>query len=70
MAENNNNAVKKNKAMRFFRETKSEMKKVSWPSKEQLIHNTLVILAFIALTTVILSLLDAGFERLLTFIVK
>lgn len=68
MAENN--TVKKNNAMKFFKETKSEMKKVSWPSKEQLFHNTLVILAFVALTTVILSLLDVGFEKLLSFIVK
>lgn len=68
MAENN--TVKKNNAMKFFKETKSEMKKVSWPSKEQLFHNTLVILAFVALTTVVLSLLDVGFEKLLSFIVK
>ena len=68
MAENNN--VKRNKAMKFFKETKSEMKKVAWPSKEQLFHNTLVILAFVILTTVVLSLLDFGFEKLLSLIVK
>jgi len=67
MADNN---VKKNNAMKFFKETKSEMKKVSWPSKEQLFHNTLVILSFVILTTVVLSLLDVGFEKLLSFIVK
>ena len=40
-------AEKKNKALKFFRETKSEMKKVSWPSKEHLFRNTAVILAFV-----------------------
>ncbi len=68
MAENN--TVKRNQAMKFFKETKSEMKKVSWPSKEQLFRNTLVILAFVALTTVVLSLLDVGFEKLLSLVVK
>lgn len=70
MAENKNNAAKRNKAMKFFRETKSEMKKVCWPSKNQLVHNTVVILVFIIITTIILSLLDAGFEKILSFIVK
>ncbi len=70
MAENKNTAVKKNKALKFFRETKSEMKKVSWPSKEQLFHNTIVILSFVIIMTVILSVLDLGFERLLSFIIK
>ena len=68
MAENK--TVKKAHSMKFFRETKAELKKVSWPTKEQLFHNTVVILAFVAITTIILSLLDAGFEKLLSLIVK
>ena len=63
-------AEKKNRLMKFFRETKSEMKKVSWPSKAQLIRNTVVILAFVVIMTVVLSLVDFGFERLLSLIVK
>lgn len=65
-----NKTVKRAKSMRFFRETRSEMKKVSWPTKEQLFHNTLVILGFVIVTTIILSLLDVGFEKLLSLIVK
>ena len=68
MAENKNTA-KKDKAMKFFRETKSEIKKVSWPSKTQLLHNTAVILAFVVIMTVILSVFDIGFEKLLSLIV-
>lgn len=68
MAENKNTA-KKNKAMKFFRETKSEIKKVSWPSKAQLFRNTAVILAFVIIMTVILSLFDVVFEKLLSLIV-
>lgn len=68
MAENKSTA-KKNKAMKFFRETKSEIKKVSWPSKSQLVRNTAVILAFVVIMTVILSVFDVAFERLLSLIV-
>ena len=68
MAENKNTA-KKNNALKFFRETKSEVKKVSWPSRTQLIHNTAVILAFVVIMTVVLFLFDLGFEKLLSSIV-
>ena len=70
MAENKNTAAKKHEALKFFRETKSEMIKVSWPSKNQLLRNTVVILVFIIITTIILSLLDAGFEKILSLIVR
>lgn len=65
----NKNIAKKNKAMKFFRETKSEIKKVSWPSKSQIWHNTVVILAFVVIMTVILSVFDIAFEKLLSLIV-
>lgn len=65
MAENKNTA-KKAKASKFFRETKSEIKKVSWPSKAQLVRNTLVILAFVVIMTVILFVFDKAFELGLT----
>ena len=65
MAEN-----KSGKAMKFFRETKSELKKVSWPSKSQLINNTVVILVFIVIATLVLSLLDVGFQKLLSFVIR
>ena len=55
MAENTANKKKVNKLAKFFRETKAELKKVTWPSKNQLIHNTLIILAFIIITGIILS---------------
>ncbi len=67
MAENK--TAKTAKSTRFFKEIKSEMKKVTWPSREQLFHNTLVILSFVAITTVILFLCDTAFNKLLTYIV-
>lgn len=70
MAENKKTAASKNKALKFFRETKSEMKKVSWPDKKQLFHNTVIILVFIIIATVFLSLVDAGFEKALSLILK
>lgn len=52
------------KVKRFFKDTKAELKKVTWPTKEQLIHNTGVIITFIIIITVILSVLDVAFAKL------
>lgn len=52
------------KVKKFFRDTKAELKKVTWPTKEQLIHNTGVIIVFILIITAILSILDFAFGRM------
>ena len=73
MSETTNNVqVKPKKAslIKFFKETKAELKKVSWPSKEQLFNNTLIIVVFIAIATIILSALDVGFTWLFSLITK
>ena len=61
---------KKTGLVKFIRETKAELKKVSWPTKEQLLHNTLIIVVFIAIATIILSVLDVGFSWLFSLITK
>ncbi|MCI8520667.1 MAG: preprotein translocase subunit SecE [Clostridia bacterium] len=62
------NATKKvsfpERVKRFFKDTKAELKKVTWPTKEQLIHNTGVIIVFIILIAVVLSVLDLAFGKL------
>ncbi len=52
---------------KFLKETKAELKKVTWPSKEQLMHNTGIIIVFIIIFTIILSLLDFGFQGLFSW---
>ena len=73
MADTTNNVPvkqKKTSLMKFIRETKSELKKVSWPTKKQLLHNTLIIVVFIAIATIILSVLDMGFSWLFSMLTK
>ena len=52
------------KTVKFFKDTKAELKKVTWPTKDQLIHNTGVIIVFIIIVTIILSVLDTAFGEL------
>ena len=50
---------------RFFRDIKSEMKKVVWPGKKQIINNTIVVLVVVAIAGVVTLALDTGFITLL-----
>ncbi len=72
MADTNATKTKKasfgTRVKRFFKDTKAELKKVTWPTKEQLIHNTGVIIVFIILIAVILSVLDLAFGKLFTLL--
>ncbi len=48
---------------KFLTETKAELKKVTWPTREQLMHNTGVIIVFIVIMTVILAIADTAFAK-------
>ncbi len=73
MADTTNNVPAKSKKtslVKFFRETKAELKKVSWPSRQQLVRNTMIIIGFIAIATIFLSVLDVAFSWLFSLITK
>ena len=54
---------------KFFRDTKSELKKVVWPSKADVKTNTIVVLITVAVAAVVMILLDASFGGILGLII-
>ncbi|MEX2054801.1 MAG: preprotein translocase subunit SecE [Candidatus Andersenbacteria bacterium] len=52
--------------LRFFREARDELRKVSWPSRETTIRYTLIVI----LSSLILGLLIGGLDYLLTLIIE
>ena len=46
------------RGVRFLRDMKSEAKKIVWPSKKQVINNTIVVLVVMALCSVVIWPLD------------
>ena len=59
-----------NKLVKWFKDLKVEFKKVVWPSKETVITNTSVVLGVIALSAIIVGLLDEGFLNLMRLIYR
>ena len=55
------------KVSTYFRELKSEFKKIAWPSAKQVRNNTGVVLTFIIILGVFIALVDLGFTYLLSF---
>ena len=48
----------------FFKATKSEFKKVTWPTKKQLLNNTTVVIAALVLIGLVIFGLDTLFTKL------
>lgn len=58
-------AKKPNKVVKYFRDLKSEFKKVVWPSKKSVINNTGVVLATMIVSGLAIWGLDTAFAALL-----
>ena len=52
----------------FFRDYKSEMKKITWTSKKDVIRNTTVVCITLILVGVLVALIDLGFGWVLSVI--
>jgi preprotein translocase subunit SecE len=55
---------RENAIVRTFREVRSEMKKVVWPTREETIRLTIVVIAISVVISVILFAADAVFQVL------
>ncbi len=54
------------KFLDFIREARAELRKVTWPGKQQVWYSTLVVIALTLLTSAVLGVMDV----LLTFVFK
>ena len=61
---------KKFKLGTFIKETRQELKRVSWPTRKELIKNTGVVLTVIILTTILVWGLDSALSAALNLILK
>lgn len=55
---------------RFMRETKVELKKVTWPTKQELIANTIVVIIAVVLCAALIWIIDSIFSMLFRIILQ
>jgi preprotein translocase subunit SecE len=59
---------KQNRIQRFFRETIGELRRVSWPTRQEATSLTIIVLIVIILMSSFLGLLDVIYARFFSFI--
>lgn len=73
MAAQANQGVKTKKRfslVTYIKETKQELKRVSWPTKQELLKNTGVVLTVVISSTILVWALDSVLSGALAFILK
>jgi len=58
------------KAIKFLREVRSELDKVTWPKRDEVTRLTLVVIIVSVIVGVYLGALDLGFTKLLEYIIS
>ncbi|NOR90724.1 MAG: preprotein translocase subunit SecE [Anaerolineales bacterium] len=61
---------KSNPVVRYLRETRAELKKVTWPTRPEATKLTIIVLIVVAFMSALLGTLDYIFSRLMGFIIS
>ena len=59
-----------NAVVRYFRETSAELRKVTWPTRQEARHLTTVVVIVVAVMAIALGLVDYGFSRLIGWLIS
>ncbi len=59
-----------NKATKFIKETKSELKKVIWPGRKELVSFTSVVFVSVIAAAFLIGVVDFVFARMLSLIIR
>lgn len=63
-------ATKENQLTRFYNETRSELRKVVWPSRKEWVNLTILVIATSVGVGAILGVVDYIFEKLIMLFIK
>ncbi len=61
---------KPNAIVRYFRETSGELRKVTWPTRQEARRLTTVVVVVVTIMSALLGLFDFGFARLIGLLVS
>jgi preprotein translocase subunit SecE len=64
-------SVKKdNFIVRYFKETRAELKKVTWPTRQEALNLTLIVVGFTVSMAALLGIIDYIFARVFDLIIR
>ncbi|HIT19347.1 MAG TPA: preprotein translocase subunit SecE [Candidatus Fimivivens faecavium] len=53
---------------KFVRDQKSEIKKIVWPGKKQVVNNTAVVIGFVLVAAVVVGVFDAALAAVVSLL--
>ncbi len=58
------------KIVNFIKEARTELKKVTWPNRKQLIGSTIVVMTTVVVVAIYLGLIDLFFSHVVALILQ
>lgn len=63
-------AKKDNIIIKYLKETRAELRKVSWPSRQEVLNLTLIVVAFTVFMAALLGIIDYIFAWLFGLVIR
>ena len=67
MKHNTNKKASNKDKRHFFKDVKAELKKVIWPTKKQLVNNTVAVISIVLIVGIAVFVLDVCLEKINSF---
>ena len=67
MKDNTNKKASNKDKRHFFKDVKAELKKVIWPTKKQLVNNTVAVISIVLIVGIAVFVLDVCLEKINSF---
>jgi len=62
--------MKNNKIVKYFIDSYQELKKVTWPTRKQLIRDTAIVIISAIVVTAFVGVIDLGFSKLIEYLIS
>jgi preprotein translocase subunit SecE len=56
--------------VRFLKEVRTELKKVNWPPKKEVIGSTIVVIVSVFILSFFLGIVDVTLQKLITYVLR
>ena len=63
-------ALANNRLGRYLKEVRAEIRKVTWPSREEVLRMTSIVLLVLLISSAFMALVDYGFSLLIRFVIS
>ncbi|MCX6812167.1 MAG: preprotein translocase subunit SecE [Candidatus Berkelbacteria bacterium] len=62
--------MKNNKVIKYFFDSYQELRRVTWPTRKQIINDTTIVIISGAVVTAFIALIDLGLSSLIQYLIS